>query len=133
MRSATPLPPFVPGRGLVGNIDVGGEPTTAQVIGGAIFAAWPFVYAVSFSGFDLAMFLVVAALILLFALPNVVPTPPGTSSMGRTRAPRFGVMMTKPSPRSCCRAWSRPGGWAAAAAAPPAAPARAAQRQGAAR
>lgn len=32
--------------------------------GGAIFAAWPFVYAVSFSGFYVAMFLVLAALIL---------------------------------------------------------------------
>ncbi len=32
--------------------------------GGAIFAAWPFVYAVAFSGFYLAMFLVLAALIL---------------------------------------------------------------------
>ncbi|WP_072380470.1 cytochrome d ubiquinol oxidase subunit II [Novosphingobium sp. NDB2Meth1] len=32
--------------------------------GGAIFAAWPYVYAVSFSGFYLAMFLVLAALIL---------------------------------------------------------------------
>ncbi|MBU3992696.1 MAG: cytochrome d ubiquinol oxidase subunit II [Alphaproteobacteria bacterium] len=32
--------------------------------GGAIFAAWPFVYAVSFSGFYLAMFLVLAALIV---------------------------------------------------------------------
>lgn len=32
--------------------------------GGAIFAAWPFVYSVSFSGFYLAMFLVLAALIL---------------------------------------------------------------------
>lgn len=32
--------------------------------GGAIFAAWPFVYAVSFSGFYLAMFLVLASLIL---------------------------------------------------------------------
>jgi cytochrome d ubiquinol oxidase subunit II len=32
--------------------------------GGAIFAAWPFVYAVSFSGFYLAMVLVLAALIL---------------------------------------------------------------------
>ncbi len=32
--------------------------------GGAIFAAWPFVYATSFSGFYLAMFLVLAALIL---------------------------------------------------------------------
>lgn len=32
--------------------------------GGAIFAAWPFVYAVSFSGFYLAMFLVLAALIM---------------------------------------------------------------------
>ncbi|HTK00592.1 MAG TPA: cytochrome d ubiquinol oxidase subunit II [Bordetella sp.] len=32
--------------------------------GGAIFAAWPFVYAVSFSGFYMAMFLVLAALIL---------------------------------------------------------------------
>ncbi|MCJ2177699.1 cytochrome d ubiquinol oxidase subunit II [Novosphingobium album (ex Hu et al. 2023)] len=32
--------------------------------GGAIFAAWPFVYAVSFSGFYPAMFLVLAALIL---------------------------------------------------------------------
>ncbi|MBW4022043.1 MAG: cytochrome d ubiquinol oxidase subunit II [Proteobacteria bacterium] len=32
--------------------------------GGAIFAAWPFVYAASFSGFYLAMFLVLAALIL---------------------------------------------------------------------
>lgn len=31
---------------------------------GAIFAAWPFVYAVSFSGFYIAMFLVLAALIL---------------------------------------------------------------------
>ncbi len=35
------------------------------VVGGAsIFAAWPFVYAVSFSGFYLAMFLVLAALIM---------------------------------------------------------------------
>ena len=32
--------------------------------GGAIFAAWPFVYAVSFSGFYLAMFAVLVALIL---------------------------------------------------------------------
>jgi len=32
--------------------------------GGAIFAAWPFVYAVAFSGFYLAMFVVLAALIL---------------------------------------------------------------------
>ena len=32
--------------------------------GGAIFAAWPFLYALSFSGFYLAMFLVLAALIL---------------------------------------------------------------------
>jgi cytochrome d ubiquinol oxidase subunit II len=32
--------------------------------GGAIFAAWPFVYAVSFSGFYLAMFAVLAAFIL---------------------------------------------------------------------
>ncbi len=32
--------------------------------GGAIFAAWPFVYAVSFSGFYLAMFLVLASLIV---------------------------------------------------------------------
>jgi len=31
---------------------------------GAIFAAWPFVYAVSFSGFYLAMFLLLASLIL---------------------------------------------------------------------
>lgn len=32
--------------------------------GGAIFAAWPFVYAISFSGFYLAIFLVLCALIL---------------------------------------------------------------------
>ncbi len=32
--------------------------------GGAIFAAWPLVYAVSFSGFYIAMFVVLAALIL---------------------------------------------------------------------
>jgi len=32
--------------------------------GGAIFAAWPFVYAVSFSGFYLAMFLVLGAMIM---------------------------------------------------------------------
>lgn len=32
--------------------------------GGAIFAAWPFVYAISFSGFYLAMFVVLSALIL---------------------------------------------------------------------
>lgn len=32
--------------------------------GGAIFAAWPFVYAISFSGFYLAMFVVLAALIV---------------------------------------------------------------------
>lgn len=32
--------------------------------GGAILAAWPYVYAISFSGFYLAMFLVLAALIL---------------------------------------------------------------------
>lgn len=35
------------------------------IVGGAgLFAAWPFVYAVSFSGFYLAMFLVLSALIL---------------------------------------------------------------------
>ena len=35
------------------------------IVGGAaIFAAWPPLYAVSFSGFDLAMFLVLAALIV---------------------------------------------------------------------
>ena len=32
--------------------------------GGAIFAAWPLLYAAAFSGFYLAMFLVLAALIL---------------------------------------------------------------------
>ena len=32
--------------------------------GGALFAAWPFVYAISFSGFYLAMFIVLSALIL---------------------------------------------------------------------
>lgn len=32
--------------------------------GGAIFAAWPYVYAISFSGFYLAIFLVLASLIL---------------------------------------------------------------------
>ena len=32
--------------------------------GGALFAAWPFVYAISFSGFYLAMFVVLSALIL---------------------------------------------------------------------
>lgn len=32
--------------------------------GGAIFAAWPYVYAISFSGFYLAMFLALSALIL---------------------------------------------------------------------
>ncbi len=32
--------------------------------GGAIFAAWPPLYATSFSGFYIAMFLVLAALIL---------------------------------------------------------------------
>ncbi len=32
--------------------------------GGALFAAWPFVYAVSFSGFYLAMFVVLGAMIL---------------------------------------------------------------------
>lgn len=32
--------------------------------GGAIFAAWPFVYAASFSGFYIAMFVVLAALIM---------------------------------------------------------------------
>ena len=32
--------------------------------GGAIFAAWPYIYAVAFSGFYLAMFLVLCALIL---------------------------------------------------------------------
>jgi cytochrome bd ubiquinol oxidase subunit II len=32
--------------------------------GGAIFAAWPYLYAVAFSGFYLAMFLILAALIL---------------------------------------------------------------------
>lgn len=32
--------------------------------GGALFAAWPYVYAISFSGFYLAMFVVLAALIL---------------------------------------------------------------------
>jgi cytochrome bd ubiquinol oxidase subunit II len=46
--------------------------------GGAIFAAWPPVYAASFSGFYLAMFLVLAALILRpvgFEFRNKVPNP----------------------------------------------------------
>lgn len=46
--------------------------------GGAVFAAWPPVYAASFSGFYLAMFLVLAALILRpvgFEFRNKVPSP----------------------------------------------------------
>jgi cytochrome d ubiquinol oxidase subunit II len=45
--------------------------------GGAVFAAWPPVYAASFSGFYLAMFLVLAALILRpvgFEFRNKVPS-----------------------------------------------------------
>ena len=45
---------------------------------GAVFAAWPPVYAASFSGFYLAMFLVLATLILRpvgFEFRNKVPTP----------------------------------------------------------
>jgi cytochrome d ubiquinol oxidase subunit II len=44
--------------------------------GGAIFAAWPFVYAVSFSGFYLAMFLVLASLILRPVSFNIDPSTP---------------------------------------------------------
>ena len=46
--------------------------------GGAVFAAWPPVYAASFSGFYLAMFLVLAALILRpvgFDFRNKIPDP----------------------------------------------------------
>lgn len=46
--------------------------------GGAIFAAWPAIYAVAFSGFYLAMFLVLCALILRpvsFKYRSKLPTP----------------------------------------------------------
>ena len=46
--------------------------------GGAIFAAWPILYATAFSGFYLAMFLVLAALILrpvAFKFRSKVPNP----------------------------------------------------------
>ena len=46
--------------------------------GGALFAAWPTLYATSFSGFYIAMFLVLAALILRpvgFAFRNKLSTP----------------------------------------------------------
>ena len=46
--------------------------------GGAVFAAWPPVYAASFSGFYLAMFLVLATLILRpvgFDFRNKIPDP----------------------------------------------------------
>jgi cytochrome bd ubiquinol oxidase subunit II len=46
--------------------------------GGAVFAAWPPVYAASFSGFYIAMFLVLAALIVRpvgFEFRNKVPDP----------------------------------------------------------
>ncbi len=48
--------------------------------GGAIFAAWPPLYAVSFSGFYLAMFLVLAALIL---------RPVGFKFRGKVADPRW--------------------------------------------
>ena len=48
--------------------------------GGAIFAAWPPLYAVSFSGFYLAMFLVLAALIL---------RPVGFKFRGKVANPRW--------------------------------------------
>lgn len=48
--------------------------------GGAIFAAWPPLYAVSFSGFYLAMFLVLAALIL---------RPVGFKYRGKREDPRW--------------------------------------------
>lgn len=55
--------------------------------GGAIFAAWPFVYAVSFSGFYLAMFLVLAALICGRSASNIAPSGPmprgATAGTGR--------------------------------------------------
>ena len=55
--------------------------------GGAIFAAWPFVYAVSFSGFYLAMFLVLSALILLGlgAVHRQLRSGPGVRRRGRQR------------------------------------------------
>src|ERR1700739_1092436 len=46
--------------------------------GGAIFAAWPALYAVAFSGFYLAMFLVLCALILrpvAFKFRSKLPNP----------------------------------------------------------
>jgi len=46
--------------------------------GGAIFAAWPYIYAVAFSGFYLAMFLVLCALILRpvsFKFRSKMPNP----------------------------------------------------------
>lgn len=46
--------------------------------GGAIFAAWPAIYAASFSGFYIAMFLVLATLILRpvgFEFRNKMPSP----------------------------------------------------------
>ncbi len=49
------MPSARPGRGTRSGFILGG---------GAIFAAWPFVYAVSFSGFYLAMFAGLASLIL---------------------------------------------------------------------
>jgi len=59
VATTAPIPPeAVVAGGLVGlSLGLTGG-------GGAIFAAWPLVYAVSFSGFYLAMFAILAALIL---------------------------------------------------------------------
>ena len=70
------------------------------IVGGAaIFAAWPQVYAVSFSGFYLAMFLVLAALILR-----------PVSFKYRSKRPEARPSVSRPCRRSrcrsCCPSWS---------------------------
>ena len=67
--------------------------------GGAIFAAWPFVYAVSFSGFYLAMFLVLSALILR---PEI-----SLEEAGRPLAGRLGLGAVRGRPGARARLWRR--------------------------
>ena len=55
--------------------------------GGAIFAAWPALYAVSFSGFYLAMFLILSALIIrpvAFKFRSTDPNSFGVESSAST-------------------------------------------------
>ena len=74
--------------------------------GGAVFAAWPQLYAVSFSGFYLAMFVILSALILrpvAFKFRSKRPEA-GAASLASSELARRSWIITRRGPcrSSCC-------------------------------